>query len=109
MSYRPPFEITAKAINLISEISEKIGIITALSDNPIIKNQNDEPINEPTNEPIKLVLGVVRKNPYLSKEMIAAEIGKSRATVTRALVKLQNDGIIRRIGSNKNGHWEIIK
>ena len=34
MSYRPPFEITAKAINLISEISEKIGIITALSDNP---------------------------------------------------------------------------
>lgn len=105
MSYRPPFEITAKAINLISEISEKIGIITALSDNPIIKNQNDEPINEP----IKLVLGVVRKNPYLSKEMIAAEIGKSRATVTRALVKLQNDGIIRRIGSNKNGHWEIIK
>lgn len=75
----------------------------------IIKNQNDEPINEPTNEPIKLVLDVVRKNPYLSKEMIAAEIGKSRATVTRALAKLQNDGIIRRIGSNKNGHWEIIK
>jgi len=34
MTYRPPFEITAKAINLISEISEKIGIITALSDNP---------------------------------------------------------------------------
>lgn len=34
MSYKPPFEITAKAINLISEISEKIGIITALSDNP---------------------------------------------------------------------------
>lgn len=35
MSYTPPFSITSKAINLISEISEKIGIITALSDNPL--------------------------------------------------------------------------
>lgn len=33
--YTPPFERTAKAINLISEISEKVGMLTALSDNPI--------------------------------------------------------------------------
>ena len=35
MNYTPPFTITSKSINLIAEISEKIGIITALSDNPL--------------------------------------------------------------------------
>ena len=35
MSYTPPFTVTSKSINLISEISEKIGILTALSDNPL--------------------------------------------------------------------------
>ena len=69
-----------------------------------------EPINDgETNfEPIKLILDIISEEPHLSKECIAERIGKSRATVTRALVKLQNDGHIRRIGSNKSGHWEII-
>ena len=64
--------------------------------------------NEPLNEPLKSILEVIRKNPYFSKEVIATETGKSRATITRALSKLQNDGIIKRVGSDKTGHWEII-
>lgn len=71
-------------------------------------DKQSEPQNEPLNEPLKSVLETVRKNPYLSKEQIAAEIGKSRATVTRALSKLQNDGIIQRVGADKNGYWKII-
>ena len=35
MDYTPPFVITSKSINLIAEISEKIGILTALSENPL--------------------------------------------------------------------------
>ncbi|MBQ5383363.1 MAG: Fic family protein [Treponema sp.] len=35
MNYTPPFVITSKSINLIAEISEKIGILTALSENPL--------------------------------------------------------------------------
>ena len=62
-----------------------------------------------SNEPIKMILDIISEEPHLSKECIADKIGKSRATVTRALAKLQNDGIIRRVGSNKTGHWEIIK
>ena len=67
----------------------------------------NEPQNGPLNEPLKSVLEVIRRNPYLSKEQIAAEIGKSRATVTRSLSKLQNDGVIQRIGADKNGYWKI--
>jgi len=35
MSYTPPYHITATAVNLIAEISEKIGMLTAFSDNPL--------------------------------------------------------------------------
>ena len=66
-------------------------------------------INEPVNEPVKMVFAVITKNPNLSKEKIAERIGMSRATVTRALAKLIENGTIQRVGSDKAGHWEIVK
>lgn len=66
-------------------------------------------INEPVNEPVKMVFAVITKNPNLSKEKIAERIGMSRATVTRALAKLIENGTIQRVGSDKTGHWEIVK
>ena len=65
--------------------------------------------NEPVNEPVKLVLAVIADNPNLSKEKIAEKIGMSRATVTRALAKLVEIGAIKRVGSDKSGHWEILE
>ena len=62
-----------------------------------------------SNEPVKMVLAVIAENPRLSKEKIAEKIGKSRATVTRALAKLVEDNVIRRVGSDKSGYWEILK
>jgi len=35
MSYTPPYKITANAVNLIAEISEKVGMLTAFSENPL--------------------------------------------------------------------------
>ena len=72
-------------------------------------NGQHEPINEPVNEPVKLVLAVIADNPNLSKEKIAEKIGMSRATVTRALAKLVEIGAIQRFGSDKSGHWEIVE
>ena len=64
--------------------------------------------NEPVNEPLKRVLAVIKERPNLSKEKIAEKIGMSRATVTRALAKLVESGAIKRVGSDKTGHWEIL-
>ena len=35
MIYTPPYKITANAVNLIAEISEKVGMLTAFSENPL--------------------------------------------------------------------------
>ena len=72
----------------------------------------DEPVNEPANEPInimvKLLLAAVRANPGISKEVLAHEIGKSRATVTRMLKSLVERGKLKRIGPDKGGHWKAM-
>ncbi len=64
--------------------------------------------NEPINEPIQKILVIVAEFPYWTKERFAEHIGISRSSVTRALTKLVQMGKIRRVGSNKNGHWEIV-
>ena len=64
---------------------------------------------EPINEPIKIVLDIITVFPYLSKKQITDRTGMSRTSVTRALMKLVQMGKIRRVGSNKNGHWEIVE
>ena len=74
----------------------------------------NEPVNEfrasePINEPIQNLLDIIAEFPYWTKERFAERIGISRSTVTRTLTKLVQMGKIRRVGSNKNGHWEIVK
>jgi len=72
----------------------------------------DEPINEPINEPIKTMeeelLALIRENPRMSKETLACQIGRSRASITRIIKDLVSYGKIKRVGSNKNGHWEFV-
>jgi ATP-dependent DNA helicase RecG len=83
----------------------------------------NEPINEPLNdrindtlnpnEPIKSLanelLRILQQYPTASKEVFAQKIGKNRATVTRYLQLLREQGKIKRIGSKKTGHWEVLK
>jgi predicted HTH transcriptional regulator len=35
--------------------------------------------------------------------------GVERSTVARAIAKLKRSGVLRRIGPDKGGHWEVIE
>ena len=35
-------------------------------------------------------------------------IGVERSTVARAIAKLKRTGVLRRVGPDKGGHWEVI-
>lgn len=55
-----------------------------------------------------MILSLLSENPSFTKDELATRIGKSRATVTRLLSKLVEEGKIARIGSNKSGQWKIL-
>lgn len=46
-------------------------------------------------------------NGGLTRQQLADAIGKDIRTIGRALAKLQQAGKIKRIGSDKTGHWEV--
>lgn len=71
-------------------------------------------INVPINVSINLtktevlILNIIKNNKDINKAQIAKMIDKSEMTVQRAIKKLTDEGLIKRVGSNKTGYWEVI-
>ena len=54
------------------------------------------------------IVKILWNNPSASASSIAKEVGIAQRNVQEHLKQLQAEGIIRRIGPAKGGHWEII-
>ena len=54
------------------------------------------------------ILAAICANPFVGTQEMADMIGVERSTVARAIAKLKRDGMLRRIGPDKGGHWEVV-
>ncbi len=54
------------------------------------------------------IIELVRDNPYISTSEMADIIGIDRRNIARNIKKLQDQGIVRRVGPDKGGFWGII-
>ena len=55
------------------------------------------------------ILNLIRTVPGIRKSVMVERVGKSPATVQRAIKKLTDANLIEREGSNKNGYWRALK
>ena len=53
------------------------------------------------------IIDAVKANPFITQEELAKTVGISRKNIVFNMKKLQENGIIKRIGADKNGLWEI--
>ena len=51
----------------------------------------------------------IKENPRITTVELSESIGLSIGGIEKNLRSLKADGIIRRIGPDKGGYWEIIK
>ena len=51
---------------------------------------------------------MIRLNPDVTTSDMAEKIGISRRSIAKITNKLQAEGVIRRVGARKDGHWEVI-
>lgn len=77
------------------------------------------PVDVPVNAPVKpttdvsglktpdAIVALLASNAELTRQQLAEAIGKDIRTIGRALAKLQQTGKIKRVGSDKTGHWEV--
>ena len=68
-------------------------------------------INDTTNGTINSleenVLSLLMKNPRYTSSDLIEKTNKSLRTINRTLASLKAKRLIKRVGSNKSGHWEI--
>lgn len=54
------------------------------------------------------ILELIKENTSVTTQTMADIIGIDRRNVARNIKKLQEQGIIRRVGPDKGGYWEVI-
>ena len=80
---------------------------------PNVNKTVNETVNETVNKTVKIskseacVLDLIQNDNAITYQTLMKVTKLSRATIARIIKKLQDKGFIHRIGSDKNGIWEI--
>ena len=67
---------------------------------------HQEKVNSQKNS--QKIVDLIKERPEITTTEMAEHIGISRRSIVNITNKLQEEGIIRRVGPNKGGRWEVI-
>ncbi|MCF6229737.1 MAG: Fic family protein [Gammaproteobacteria bacterium] len=90
--------------------------ITFMLDSILQTLEKNAPVNALENAPVKLeemktteaILVLVAQNEQITRQEMATYIGKDIRTIGRAIKQLQEKQQLKRVGSDKTGHWELL-
>ena len=114
------FSITYKGFKL----EETVQVVDRVNNNVTV-NVNDtanDTVNDTANDTVnandsvnvtvnrlELILKGIKNNPTISFDELSEQLHVARITIYRDIEKLKNKGIIKRIGPDKSGRWEVIQ
>ena len=55
------------------------------------------------------ILNIIAQNANISTQQLSELVGISTRAVAKHIAKLQADKLLKRVGSKKEGHWEVIE
>ena len=91
------------------ECMKKLGENEESSEKNLPVNDTNLPVNLPVNKVQAELINLLKENPYYTYNDLAKKINRTRETVRVNLRKLEKMNLIKRVGADKNGHWEILK
>ena len=111
-----------KDVELVEHLGSGMGRILAAYDQSVFTFEDDFLIvtfpfadgftlssgNVNGNERLNRVLFCVKQNPHFTLNQIAEHTVLPKRTISRDMKALQESGALKRIGSPKTGHWEVI-
>ena len=79
--------------------------------------ENDEKATEKITDRItdritdnqKKILCAIKENSFVTQNELAEIVGIARLNISKNMTKLQQMGLLKRVGGDFGGHWEIIK
>ncbi|MCL2282434.1 MAG: putative DNA binding domain-containing protein [Fibromonadales bacterium] len=81
------------------------------NDNVNPENDTVNPENDNVNDTVNLtvkILSILKKEPDITQLAISEALSVSKTTIVREIKKLQENNVIKRVGSDKSGYWEIL-
>lgn len=74
---------------------------------------DNSPVNLPVNLPVKLskldqsIVSMMKENDRITYDLLAQQLSRTRETIRVHISSLISQGIITRIGADKNGYWQV--
>ena len=87
--------MTLRAFGRHSSLSTRKGL------RPKKRPRNDQQKQEDA------ILELIKENPYIQRKEMVNRLGIHESSVKRRLASLQERGIIKHVGPNKGGYWEV--
>ena len=117
-SLRATFETTEDRLTFLIHIpihagcgnkpaTEKTTVIT--TEKNAIGSEKNGSGSEKSSEKNQAIISAIRLNPKVTAAEIAMKLGVSLRAVEKRIKTLRENGIIRRIGGDKGGYWEVIE
>ena len=100
----PQYLVHSNDIMILFKASEKY---LELANNKVTENYPENGLK--VTEKQFAIIELLRVSPNITQAQIASQIGISRHHVAKNISKLKNINLIRRIGSDRGGHWEVIE
>jgi len=54
------------------------------------------------------IIDAIENNPHITQEELANIVGITRKSIISNMKTLQERGLVKRIGADKNGYWEVV-
>ena len=94
--------------------TEKTTVITTEksaigSEKSAIGSEKNGSGSEKSSEKSQAIISAIRLNPKVTAAEIAMKLGVSSRAVEKRIKTLRENGVIRRIGGDKGGYWEVIE
>lgn len=100
---------TEKRSPKMDECSEKIEKNTQKSTQKTVNSsEKTEDSSEKTKKSSEKILEIISMNPYVTTYGLMEILGLSQRMIEKHLRKLREQGLIRRVGPDKGGHWEVV-
>ena len=90
-------------VEVAEKVAEKRGEVTEK-----VTEKRGE-VTERPNETEERIIALIQSNPHITQKMLSEAIGLTRPYIGRKLLGLQVRNIIRRVGPDKGGYWEVLK
>ena len=101
-SPRATFETTEDRLTFLIHIPVHAGSEKSSEEKAISSKTTTETTTEK-------IVRLIRKNPHITNKELAAACGITEDGVNWNIKKLRKNNIIRRVGGDFGGHWEVLK